>query len=298
MANLSDKELIQELENRFSENKRALFELQKLTQELKEVNQKLEESESIKSHFLSHIRNEIINPLSSIIGISKNIQQLPNDKLFKIFDFSKLIHNEAFELDQQLRNIFAAAEIEAGEFNPSYSYINIKNLVEEEVENYQEKLISKKLECKINFENIANDEAKILTDDAKLRLIFSNIFRNAIKFSKEYGKINISITINSDNIILETEDYGIGISEKNLKIIFDRFKKVDNSINSINRGHGLGLSIALAYVDLLNGKIDVTSKIGLGTKFTVQLPIINKTMINDENTILNEFLFEDDTELF
>lgn len=296
MIKLSDNELISELENRFSENKKALTELQKRTKELKEVNIKLEESESIKSHFLSHIRNEIINPLSSIIGISKNIVQLPEDKLFKIIDFSKLIHSEAFDLDQQLKNIFAAAEIEAGEANPDFSFVNIKELINEEISNYQTKLIAKKLDIQVDFKDISSENEKQLSDEIKLRLVFSNILRNAIKFSKEYNKIRISIRVSEKEIILSIKDFGIGISDENLNIIFDRFKKLDNSINSINRGHGLGLSIALAYVNLLNGKIEVVSQIEKGAEFKITLPIIQKDNLNDQSAILNEFLFDDETE--
>lgn len=296
MIKLSDKELIQELENRFSENKKALRELQELTKELKKVNIKLEESESIKTHFLSHIRNEIINPLSSIIGISKNIVQLPEDKLFKIISFSKLIHSEAFDLDQQLKNIFAAAEIEAGEANPDFSFINIPELINEEIDNYQARLISKKLEIKLSFKNVNDDNEKQLSDEIKLRLIFSNILRNAIKFSKEYNKIYVRVEISKENFSIQIEDFGIGISKENVELIFDRFKKLDNSINSINRGHGLGLSIALAYVNLLNGEINVDTELDKRTKFTISLPLIKKDDLSSTSTILNEFLFDDETD--
>jgi len=296
MSKLTDKELIQELENRFIENEKALSELQKITEELKEVNVKLEESEAIKTHFLSHIRNEIINPLSSIIGISKNISQLPKDKLYKIINFSEIIHNEAFELDQQLRNIFAAAEIEAGDTNPDFSFINIEELINEEIENYQSKLIEKKLKIELKFENFTAQNNRQLSDESKLRIIFSNVLRNAIKFSKEYSKIIIKIGISNSEINILIQDFGIGISKENISIIFDRFKKLDNSINSINRGHGLGLSIALAYVNLLNGTIKVESEIEKGAAFTITLPIIQKENLEGTNVILDEFLFDDETE--
>ncbi len=296
MSKLTDKELIQELENRLIENEKALSELQKITEELKEVNVKLEESEAIKTHFLSHIRNEIINPLSSIIGISKNISQLPKDKLYKIINFSEIIHNEAFELDQQLRNIFAAAEIEAGDTNPDFSFINIEELINEEIENYQSKLIEKKLKIELKFENFTAQNNRQLSDESKLRIIFSNVLRNAIKFSKEYSKIIIKIGISNSEINILIQDFGIGISKENISIIFDRFKKLDNSINSINRGHGLGLSIALAYVNLLNGTIKVESEIEKGAAFTITLPIIQKENLEGTNVILDEFLFDDETE--
>lgn len=79
-------------------------------------------------------------------------------------------------------------------------------------------------------------------------------------------------------------------------MIFDRFRKINNSINSINRGHGLGLSIVMAYVSLLNGDIDVETEIDRGSTFTIKLPLIDKENIDDKSAILNEFLFDNDTE--
>lgn len=77
----------------------------------------------------------------------------------------------------------------------------------------------------------------------------------------EFGELEISVT-----------DEGIGISEEHLNIIYDRFKRLDNGINSINRGHGLGLSINKAYIDLLNGRMEVQSKENEGSTFTVIIP--------------------------
>ena len=87
---------------------------EELSNELKLVNQKLKESEAMKDHFVSNIRNEIINPFSSIIGLSKNIMQAHKEDWTRVITMVTMIHDEAFCLDLQLRNIFMAASIEAG----------------------------------------------------------------------------------------------------------------------------------------------------------------------------------------
>jgi signal transduction histidine kinase len=108
-------------------------------------------------------------------------------------------------------------------------------------------------------------------DSEKLRLILSNLVDNAIKFSKN-NKIVVKRWIENNTLFVSVQDFGIGISDNNQKIIFDRFKRLDSGINSLNRGHGLGLSINKALLDFLNGTIDISSKKSFGTTFLVSIP--------------------------
>ncbi|HRW63836.1 MAG TPA: hypothetical protein P5132_10120, partial [Bacteroidales bacterium] len=102
MSELTDKELIDELKKRFELNKRALEEVQELNEELKKANNKLEESEALKSHFISNITNEIINPFASILALSKNILSVEKENWKKVISMVSLIYSEAFNLDFQL----------------------------------------------------------------------------------------------------------------------------------------------------------------------------------------------------
>ena len=115
MSDLTDKELIDELKKRFEVNKQTLNEVQELNDELRKVNRKLEDSEALKSHFISNITNEIINPFASILALSKNILSVDKENWKKVITMVSLIYSEAFNLDFQLRNIFVAAKLEAGE---------------------------------------------------------------------------------------------------------------------------------------------------------------------------------------
>jgi signal transduction histidine kinase len=101
----------------------------------------------------------------------------------------------------------------------------------------------------------------------------SNLLCNAINFNRKGKKVEIDFGRNEfGELEISVTDEGIGISEEHLNIIYDRFKRLDNGINSINRGHGLGLSINKAYIDLLNGRMEVQSKENEGSTFTIIIP--------------------------
>ncbi len=268
---ITDELLIEELKLRFQEKKHSLHKLQKLTKELKEVNSKLAESEALKSHFISNITNEIVNPFTSIVILSKNILSVKEGDWDKVKRMASLIHSEAFNLDFQLKNIFAAAEIEAGELYMEVSNVKVDLLIEALLESFLPETTKKQLTFEFIKEGVEDDNFNFKTDSEKLRLILSNHVDNAIKFSKN-NKIIIKRWIEGNSLNISIQDFGIGISENNQKIIFDRFKRLDSGINSLNRGHGLGLSINKALLDFLNGTIDIISKKNEGTTFVVSIP--------------------------
>jgi len=271
---LSDTELLAELKQRFEQNKKALEELKNLNDELIQVNKKLEDSESLKSHFVSNITNEIINPFTSILGLSKAILSVDKENWKRVISMIALIHAETFSLDFQFRNIFVAAKIEAGDISPEIFTVDIHNLVESVLDAF--KYDAKKKRLTFNVQHADKSENKksfvFKTDPDKLKLILSNLIRNAINFSFEEGHIDIRIWESENNLNINVKDNGIGISKENHAIIFDRFNRLDSGINSVNRGHGLGLSVSKALIDLLKGRIEIESEIGKGASFTLIIP--------------------------
>jgi signal transduction histidine kinase len=289
---ITDELLIEELKLRFSEKKKSLQELEKLAAELKEVNQKLADSESLKSHFISNITNEIVNPFTSIVVLSKNILSVKEGDWDKVKRMASLIYSEAFNLDFQLKNIFAAAEIEAGELFMEVSNVKVDLLIQALIDSFLPETIKKQLTIDYIRQNPENEKFIFKIDSEKLKLILSNLVDNAIKFSKN-NRIIIKRWVNEDKLFISVKDFGIGISEHNQKVIFDRFKRLDSGINSLNRGHGLGLSINKALLDFLDGDIDIKSRKGEGTTFTVSIPEAK----NDPEAYSadgNEMIFGDD----
>lgn len=270
---LSDTELLEELRRRISRNNQTVEELTMLNAELRDVNKKLEESESLKSHFISNITNEIMNPFTSILGLSRAILSVDKEAWKKVIQMVALIHAEAFSLDFQFRNIFFAAKIEAGEQVPEVLNVDIRALVDELLDSFRYELRKKRL--LVNFkDNTPADEVgqTFKTDPLYVKLIMANLLNNAITFSYENNVIDLSLCIENGVMSFAVKDYGIGIAEERQKIIFDRFERGDNSINSVKRGHGLGLSVSKAILELLDGTITVESKLGEGALFTVRIP--------------------------
>ena len=268
---INDSTLISELERRFNDNKRVIAELEELTLQLKGVNKQLEESEALKSHFISNIRNEIINPFTSILNLSKQISTMTD--IEKAQKGAALIYGEAFFLDFQLKNIFAAAELEAGETYPQIYSVNVMSTVQGLIDSYQGNLLAKKLQVVVN--SSVPKDFTFKSDPGKLTLIYSNLLNNAILFSKEGGKIEITLSFEYDSMVFAIKDNGIGIPDDKVKVIFDRFKRLDNTINTLSSGYGLGLSVAKAITDMLNGTISVESVYGSGATFTVLIPDVH-----------------------
>jgi signal transduction histidine kinase len=297
---ISDEELIEELQRRFKEKAKAVMELRDLTVELTLVNKKLTESEALKTHFISNITNEIINPFASIIGLAKNILAVPEGDWKKVRAMTKLIHDEAFNLDFQLKNIFSAAEFEAGETELQIANVEIIELIHFVIDSFNH--LADKKQVTIEFENLLKSEPEkpftFKTDPEKLQLVLFNLIDNAIKFSNATGRVEIKTWIEYDNLNISVQDYGIGISDEHQKIIFDRFKRLDSGINSMNRGHGLGLSVNKAIVDLMKGKIDVKSRKKQGALFLISIPELQNDSEVDDFATDGSQLFFGDKEVF
>lgn len=271
MSRLTDKELIQELQYRFSQNKKSLGELSALTKQLQKVNNKLKESERLKSQFLSNIRNEMNNPLASILGLSKNIQAIDSKQWQRIKSMAAFIHTEAFSLDFQLKNIFAAAELESGELVLEIVQTNIAAIFSNVLDMFSHQLKAKQIIVHIqqNAEEIQNRLFR--TDPAKFQLIISNLVANAIEYSHPQGEIIIKMWIQKEMLYISVQDFGIGINKVEQNMIFNRFTQLDSSVTKLHRGHGLGLSVTKSLIELMNGKIEVSSITSKGSTFTVSI---------------------------
>jgi len=262
--------LVEELKARFGRNRATMDELLAVTRKLEEVNSKLQESEALKGNFLSNIRNEMNNPLTAIMGLSRQIISGDSLEPDAIYPIARMIHSEAFGLDFQLRNIFAAAELEAGEAVIAPSLVDIDALIQNVIEQFRFRAFEKNIALK--YTPISEgDGNKILfrADPEKLQLVVSNLINNAIEFSHEAGEVDVEASIQGGYLNISVEDRGVGIDHKHQKDIFDRFKQLDSGSTKLHRGHGLGLSITKDLVALMLGSISVSSSPGGGSVFKV-----------------------------
>lgn len=290
MKKLTDKQIIDELSERFKQNRIAVEEQERLMDQLEQVNKKLIESESVKTQFLSNIRNEINNPLSSILGLADKLSQKPGD-IKQVKYTSSLIHQEAFSLDFQLRNIFTAAELEAGELQPNFGKVDIHSLTSGVINRFDH-LISRK---SLSVELKCDKKLAFITDASLLSSIIRNLFSNAIEYNKDNGKIIIEINIENENVLnINVTDTGIGMDESDYEIIFDRFVQLETGVTKSHLGHGLGLTVTKAQVELMQGSVHVECVIGKGCSLGVSIPLAEEDDMHTFSDSGNVFFFDDD----
>ena len=266
--------------------------------QLQIVNHKLEKSEHVKSQFLSNIKNEINNPLASILGLSRNIFSFKNLSAEKIASSAELIFLEAFNLDFQMSNIFMAAEIEAGEAFPNFMHVDIHQLLRHAVDSFEHLTKKKNIEIELvnSLGTPTKDEFIFITDSEKIQRIIINLLSNAVEFSENDSKVVVSVSIENELLKIGVQDSGIGIEEDKLPYVFDRFRQLDTGTTKHHAGHGLGLSITKALVDILDAKIEVASEVNKGSCFTVYVPQASaEDFISDDfSSDGNEFFFDAD----
>lgn len=292
--NQTKEEIFREMQSKIQENEVLKQQLKQLNISLLEVNEKLTESEAMKSHFISNISNEIVNPFTSILALADNILSVDKENWKKVISMVSMIHTEVFNLDFQLKNIFMAAKLEAGEVFPEISLVNINELVRGLISSFKYEIKHKNLNLDyLNLNEPAEEPIFFKSDGQKINILLSNLLSNAIKFSFEKGVIKITTKKSAGKLQLTIQDFGQGISKTNEQIIFDRFRKLDSGINTLNRGHGLGLSIIKALVDILDGKISFKSELGKGTIFSISLTESTKESIGT-SVDADEILFNDE----
>ena len=208
------------------------------------------------------------------------------------FLIAKIIYKEAFNLDSQLKNIFAAAELEAGEASINIANVDIENLLCGIIDVYKHVAIEKKINIVFSNE-ILDNEHYFKTDAEKLHLVISNLLSNAIEYSPNGSKLEIKTWLENGFLKVSVKDYGIGIRKTDQKKIFDRFTQLDSGVKKEHKGQGLGLSITKQILDLLEGSISVSSMKNKGSIFTISVP--ESDIIEDQDLFApdgNELMFD------
>ncbi|MGI8502501.1 MAG: ATP-binding protein [Hassallia sp.] len=246
-----------------------LFQRRKLSLELKIANDNLQEINEIKTRFISIASHEIRNPLHTISAFAQILLHRSSDKLTeeKKHDFYVKIKAYVKKITDILDDILLLSKGELGKQKINPAAINLTDFCIQIIEETQ--LINKNI---INFFG----QDKYITaciDEKLLRHIITNLLTNAIKYSPQDSPIDLELISNEEEVIFHIKDKGIGITPEDQQHLFESFYRASN-VGSIP-GTGLGLAIAKQCVDLHNGKIAVKSEVGVGTTFTVTLPIGN-----------------------
>lgn len=255
---IDDKKFILTIFRDMTERKRYEMELIKAKEEALEMSR-------LKSNFLANMSHEIRTPLNGMIGFS----ELLKDNLEGEYrDWAEIIYNGSLRLLDTLNTILDFTQIEADKVVPYYSLVDIKEITQEVVKLFEKAAEKKNL--KLKFDCI-EEKFFVKCDEKLYRRIISNLVNNAVKFTLK-GEVVVSILDEGENFSVKVSDTGIGIPSDKLEIIFEEFRQVSEGLGRQFEGTGLGLTIVKKYVDKLGGKINVQSKVGEGSTFTITLP--------------------------
>jgi len=240
------------------------------TVELEAAKTKAEESDHLKSAFLASMSHELRTPLNSIIGFTGILLQgmagpLSEEQAKQL----GMVKGSASHLLELINDILDISKIESGRVQVYDEAFKIDLLLVMAVSSLRPFAEKKSLRLRHNIET---DLPKLYSDKRRLEQVLINLINNAIKFTEE-GEIMVSCYLKEDFLNIDVFDTGIGISEKDLETVFETFRQIDTGLDRVKEGSGLGLAISKKLVELLGGTISVVSEPGVGSTFSILLPI-------------------------
>jgi signal transduction histidine kinase/ActR/RegA family two-component response regulator/HAMP domain-containing protein len=271
-----------EMKNRLLETKqdtlqRQAYELQRQTEMVRRQNYTLqeqrtivEESNRLKTEFLSNMSHELRTPLNSILSLSRVLQLNKSSNLTEEQKgYVEIIERNGDHLLALINDILDLSKIESGRIDLRPRMISLRSVLGVIVENFEQLAEDKGISLKLQ---VPEDLPDIETDEARLYQILQNIIGNAVKFTEQGGVI---ITAARDGVMIAVNvaDTGIGIAEEDLPRIFEEFRQIDGTLTRKYEGTGLGLAIAYKSAQLINAAIEVSSALGTGSTFTVRIPV-------------------------
>jgi len=244
----------------------------KSEKELLEAKTKAEESDRLKTAFLSNMSHEIRTPMNSILGFSGLLEKpnLPEEKRSRYVNF---INKNGEGLLHLIDDIIDISKIESNQLKITKKECDLKGLVDEIHSSMIKVAARDKREDLQIVKKTPTESVFIRTDPYRLKQILNNLIFNAIKFT-EKGIVEFGFQINNNEILFHVKDTGIGISDQMKKQIFERFRKSEKSKNKLYRGAGLGLAISKQLVELMGGKIWVESYLDKGSIFYFTTPYV------------------------
>ena len=229
-----------------------------------------------KTTFLNHMSHDIRTPMNAIVGFTDIAMKRKPDK--EVEDCLKKIRQSSEYLMTLINDVLDISRIESGKLEYKPVLVDLRDMTDTILSIARGYMENRDLNFSVSREELKNPY--VMADELRIREVLLNIISNAVKFTKDGGTISFAAENapgNDENHIIvryRISDTGIGMSEEFQTRIFDEFSQENNGARTSYKGTGLGMAIAKQYVDLMGGKIEVSSRQGVGSAFTVEIPLL------------------------
>ena len=249
-----------------------LTEKNKMISELEKAKIEAENASKAKENFLANISHEIRTPLNVVLGMNEMLYNETDIKLIK--EYSNNIDEAGKNLLNTINDVLDFSKIQSGKLDIVKSDYNLKETVTNITELLRKKFETKGLLLNIDINN--DIPQTLIGDKMRIEQILLNLMDNSLKYTAA-GKIKVEVNaqkIDKDNVnvIISVKDTGCGISKNDIDNLFTSFKRLEEDKNRVFEGTGLGLAITKKLIDAMDGKIEVESEVGVGSKFTIIIP--------------------------
>jgi PAS domain S-box-containing protein len=266
-----DVSLQRKIENELADLKPKLIEAERLIslERARSSHQRmmLDELNKMKSEFVSNISHELRTPLASIVGFSETIASDPNMPAEMRNEFNLIILNEGKRLAKLINDVLDLSRMETGRIAINKSKVNIVKLIQRLIDNNKRQIDSKKLILTLEA---PYNEIIIEVDEERLLQAMDSLLENSIKFTNEGGRIKVILNNLYREVEIVISDTGIGIPEKDIPFLFQKFYRVNRPDSEIS-GAGMGLVFVKQIVDLHKGLINIQSEANKGTTVLIKL---------------------------
>ena len=245
-----------------------------------------------KTTFLNHMSHDIRTPMNAIVGFTDIALKLKPDR--KVENYLKKIRQSSEYLMTLINDVLDISRIESGKLEYKPVPVDLGDMVNTVLSIARGYTENRDLIFTVSTEKLKNPY--VMADELRIREVLLNIISNAVKFTKDGGTISFAAESrpgkDEQHIIVRfrISDTGIGMSEEFQTRIFDEFSQENNGARTSYKGTGLGMAIAKRYVDLMGGKIEVSSRQGVGSTFTVEIPLLiaEHVLVEKEEKLRND----------
>lgn len=282
--------LFEQLQRELQERQQAQQQLTDRNQELAVSNQELARATRLKDEFLANMSHELRTPLNAILGITEGLQESIFGPITEQQErVLQTIERSGSHLLSLINDILDVAKIEAGQLELDIAAVPVAPLCQSSLAFVKQQAFKKGIQLAIQLSPKLPD---LLVDERRVRQVLINLLNNAVKFTPDHGSVALEVCLGTsrrvpklNSSLGETEvhqfleisvvDTGIGIAPEDVRKLFQPFMQVDSALNRQYTGTGLGLALVKRIVELHGGEVSLVSELGVGSRFTVDLPCAN-----------------------